>query len=557
MNSAKIKNITLFLVLLFLSGCANQLPPGGGDIDRIPPEIISSYPKDGTTNFSDNYFELEFSEYVDKRTVKDAVFISPAINGNLEFDWSGRTVRVYFPEKLKDSVTYVVTIGTDVVDLNNRNRMAQSLVFSFSTGSAIDKRIVTGKVFADKPSGLMIFAYNTGRTQLNPLKNKPDYISQTGSDGSYKLAGLSAGTYRIFAVKDEYRDLLFQPEQDQIGFPSSDIKLKETDSLYTGMDFYLTSIDTSAPRLLSAVMTDKNHVLATFSEPLDSTLITPHNFFLYDSTEGKKSSFVYAFKGNSKPNEAVLVIKDALNEKNTVYFFADTVRDKAGNRYLKDFAALVQTTRPDTSKPDFIKTIPANNSRELDYQNPEFAFYLNDGIEVNNVAKALTFKDTLGQNVPFKVNKIDDASFTLTVPQLTAKTNYVIRINMKLLPDAAGNRRDSVYKFVYQTITGLEFTGVNGTVFNSAGKNLIILLKSSDGKNSYQQPVRGGKFDFTRIIPGKYILWAFNDADSNGVFTSGSLEPFKFSETFVYAPDTLELRARWTQSDVRFDYYKK
>ena len=39
------------LVLLFIAGCANQLPPGGGDVDRIPPEIIYSYPEDGTTNY--------------------------------------------------------------------------------------------------------------------------------------------------------------------------------------------------------------------------------------------------------------------------------------------------------------------------------------------------------------------------------------------------------------------------------------------------------------------------------------------------------------------------
>jgi hypothetical protein len=83
-----IKNFFFISLAVLLSFCANQLPPGGGDIDRIPPEIVEVYPENGSTNFEDDYFELGFSEYVDKRSVKDAIFISPAIEKALELDWS-------------------------------------------------------------------------------------------------------------------------------------------------------------------------------------------------------------------------------------------------------------------------------------------------------------------------------------------------------------------------------------------------------------------------------------------------------------------------------------
>ncbi len=128
------KKLIVYSAILFLfifSDCANQLPPGGGEVDKIPPRIIEVYPEQGTTNFNDDYFEIGFSEYVDKRSVKDAVFISPAIDGTLDFDWSGKYVRVYFPDSLKKNVTYVVTIGTDVVDLNNKNRMAEAYTLIF------------------------------------------------------------------------------------------------------------------------------------------------------------------------------------------------------------------------------------------------------------------------------------------------------------------------------------------------------------------------------------------------------------------------------------------
>jgi len=117
------RKITLifFLLSFILIKCANQLPPGGGEVDKIPPKIVDVYPPDGTINYEENYFELDFSEYVDKRSVKDAIFISPFIEGSFTYSWSGTSLEVTFPEKLKDNVTYTITIGTDAVDLNNKN----------------------------------------------------------------------------------------------------------------------------------------------------------------------------------------------------------------------------------------------------------------------------------------------------------------------------------------------------------------------------------------------------------------------------------------------------
>jgi hypothetical protein len=131
------------IILIIILGCASQLPPGGGDVDRVPPEIVEVYPANGTTNYDGNYFEIEFSEYIDKRTFNEALFISPIVEGRLQFDWTGTSIIVEFVEGLKKDITYTITIGTDVVDLNNKNRMAQSYSFSFSTGSTIDRREVT------------------------------------------------------------------------------------------------------------------------------------------------------------------------------------------------------------------------------------------------------------------------------------------------------------------------------------------------------------------------------------------------------------------------------
>jgi len=144
--SEYLKRGLLLIPALLSFHCANQLPPGGGEADLIPPKIVSTYQENRTTGFGDNYFEIEFSEYVDKRTFKDAIFISPPVDGNLEVSWTNRYARVFFPSELRPDMTYSISIGTDVVDYNNRNRMDSAFTFAFSTGEKIDNGKIEGFV---------------------------------------------------------------------------------------------------------------------------------------------------------------------------------------------------------------------------------------------------------------------------------------------------------------------------------------------------------------------------------------------------------------------------
>ena len=559
-SKAKIKNSLLLLIVFILAGCANQLPPGGGDVDHIPPEIIKSYPADGTINFKDDHFELTFSEYVDKRSVKDAIFISPAIEGNLELDWTGTSVDAYFPDKLRDSVTYVVTIGTDVVDYNNHNRMAQSYNFTFSTGNKIDKRIIAGRVYDKKSDGILIFAYNTKHDTINPMKLKPDYISQTGMDGRFKLLGLAKANYRVFAIDDQYRDLLFQPGQDRFGVAYKEINLSRKDTLFSNLNFFLSKFDTTKPRLLSAVMTDKYHALVKFTKDVDTSVVSPANFTFWDSTKNKKINSLYAFKGATKPDEIVLVPKDTLPVSDEFILIADSVKDNFGNLFLSDSIAMILSDKPDTTKPELFKTIPRNGSHNVDFNNAQFSFFFNDGFNELEAKKEISFADTLGNTVPFNLSFMDNSSFVIKPKiQLQPSKIYDIRINAKNIKDVSGNFVDTVYNYRFSTISGLDFTGVSGSVDSlDLNKNPKLVLQSASSQDKkYQLGLESSKFNFTRIEAGKYLLWCYYDRDSSNTYTYGKLYPFQPSEEFFFYPDTLNLRPRWSVTDVKFNLNPK
>ena len=543
--------------LFFFAGCANQLPPGGGDIDTIPPTITEVYPQNGTLNFTEKYIEFSFSEYVDKRTFKDALFISPAIDGEVVNDWSGKSVRIYFPDKLKANTTYHVTVGTDVVDYNNKNRMAKSYSYVYSTGAKIDYGMIEGTVYAEKPSGVMIFGYQVNRDTIDPAKSKPDYISQVGTDGTFQLSGLAESTYRVFAVKDEFKDLLFQSEQDLIGVPVSDVKLTAKDTIFSNINFSLQKIDTLKPRLLSAVMTDKVHILSTYSEELQYGKLLPSNFFLIDSTKRKTIPVTRVFKGRGKEKEFTVCIDQALADSDKFYFCAKDFYDEAGNRNDSEVVSMMTNDKPDTTAPKLIKVEPPQSSQDINFISPSFTFGFDDAIQFDSLKSGVWLADTSRNLIPIKLEKIDDASFKIIpVQKLKSESNYRVVINFRKLPDYAGNTLDSIFQCSYKTMNELDFTGVYGdlTNYDSTMNTVLQLILENAKVPSYTTtPQKNGKFSFEKIKPGKYRLLCFNDANRNGIPDKGFPYPYIPAESFVYLKDVLNIPARWAITEVKFD----
>jgi hypothetical protein len=551
----------VFILLICLPGCANQASPSGGERDRTPPEILDLYPQSGTTNFHDDHFELSFSKFIDKRSLKDAIFISPSIGGDLELNWSwnAKAVKVKFPKPLKKNITYVVTIGTDLVDINEKNRMASSYTFSFSTGSVIDKGEVAGRVYTEKPSGVMIFAYKKDDTAtMNPSKVKPDYISQVGDSGAFRLKGLGPGTYRIFAIEDQYRDLLFQADQDRYGSPYKEITLSVKDTLFKNLNYFLSKVDTVSPRILSTTMTDKHHILIGMSEELDSATVNPNSFFVYDSTSGEKSIPKYCFHGNSKSTDVVISLTKELKYENNNYLFAAGIKDIAGNTTKLDFSKLTPNPKEDTTKACISKMSPMPNS-SVDNLYPVFRFSFNDAFDSTLARQGITFTDTSGKLVDYSLSFPDNASIKINVKQeLQTKQEFKIKFDYNKFISLSGGKLDSVFIYRFKTINGLDFTGASGTMLNvDLKRNPIVVLEGAEKNKElvYVQKLNSDyKFNFERVEAGKYNLWCYYDEDNNGKYSYGQLFPFLPGEKFVYFKDIIELRPRWSVTDIFFDF---
>lgn len=546
------KLLIFFSVSLLLIKCANQLPPPGGPIDRVPPEVLEVYPSNGTTNFDDDHLEITFSEYIDKMSIMNALFISPEIK-NLGYDWSGTSVEITFDDTLQENTTYTVSIGSNIQDLNNKNNLAQAVNFAFSTGPKLDVGKISGRVYDKDPNGVMIFAYMKTDTFANPLVVKPKNVSQVGDNGEFFFLGLANGVYRVFAVKEENNNRIYNVGEDMYGAPYTEITLTDSESTFDGLNYKLTKEDTTAPYISNITMTDRNHILIEYSEDIDSSKITNDNFSIVDSTTQKVTPTVHFFKPTQNKPEYYVTVADSLNKEGNHFVIAKNVFDRKGNEMVFDSYQFAISTAPDTLAPSFKKSETGFEKNKIDYKDPSFVIYFNDGITTESFKDAVSIKYKK-KNYSFDVFKIDDAAYRIKIlNKLKPNKKLDLDIDSKLIWDTAGNQLDTVNTIHLETLSGREFSGVSGQIqlpeFNN---NIIVVLNGTERENkTYYTPMHDDKsFNFERVLPGNYLIWCFIDSDKDGKYNYGSVKPFEYSERFFAYPDTLELKARWPVGDV-------
>ena len=553
------KIFTAFLFAL-VSGCANQLPPGGGEVDKIPPQVIEVSPANGTVNFNKNYFELTFSEYVEKSSVRDAIFISPSLQYPLEYDWSGKTLAVTIKDTLKNNTTYTITIGSDVRDLNNNNKMAESFTFAFSTGNKIEKGKINGKVYGPEHEGIMLFAYKNSGQHIDPSKIKPDYISQSGKDGKFTLLGMADGEYNVYAVSDRIRESKYHPGEDEFGVQSRPVNLNEKFNEISDLDFFLTKEDTAAPRISNVIMKDRNHLLIEFNKGIDSLKMNSSNFYLYDSVSNKKIFPPFVYKGDAKARQYYIGLTDTMEKKDAWMLVSKGIPDKYFNLSPEERNQITVRTDRDTTalKPTGLKGLLT--SGKVDFEDPVVNLNFNDAIDSTILKNKISVTDSKGNLYPFSIKKNDDANFNVAIStKLKQSVEYNVKVDLKKFKDYCGNEVDSLFQFKFTSSNELEFSGASGDIsgVSDSADVYVVLQNAADLKVNYTQKTNAAKkFDVKKITPGKYLAWSYKDKNKNGRYDCGTIIPFKYSEEFKFYPDTLNLRARWPVGGININFEK-
>ncbi len=197
--------LVLLAQLFTFQHCATPSAPTGGARDTIGPVLI---PEETTPNFQTNFrpdeIVLTFDEWVEQDQ-KQQIIISPPLELGEDNQPYLRRRSLVIPLEgltLRDSVTYVVNVGSAIKDLNEGNP-TENLRFVFATGPILDSATVTGTLvedFTGEPIDDATFTLYGNLADTAALTENPTYFAQSGEEGNFTVFNIRPGKYRAVGL---------------------------------------------------------------------------------------------------------------------------------------------------------------------------------------------------------------------------------------------------------------------------------------------------------------------------------------------------------------------
>jgi hypothetical protein len=247
--------------------CANVEPPPGGPPDTAPPQIVAVRPESGAVvRDLRGDAEIRFDEVVDEMAsgtpgsgLERFVVLSP-VAGRVRVSWARTAIRARPREGWKPGRVYRLELRPGLLDLR-RNVLKEGRVILFSTGPAIPNGVLSGTVVQWVEQRLAPDAL----IQAALLPDTAPYVTFADSSGRFRLDGLPAGRYAVYAVVDANRNGLRDRREP---YDSAIVTLDSSAAavLWTFVH------DTAGPRLRTADHVDSLSARLTFSQALDPAL---------------------------------------------------------------------------------------------------------------------------------------------------------------------------------------------------------------------------------------------------------------------------------------------
>lgn len=218
---------TLSLLLFLITSCASIQQPTGGPKDKEPPVVLKETPANHTLNFKAKQIKIDFDEYVKVKNESKEFSISPSPDKLPYYNIKGKSLVIKFADSLIKNTTYVINLGRGLVDYNEGN-ILKNYMYVFSTGNKIDSLSITGSVVntLDKKPVLdaTVFIIPTNQDTIFG-KKRASIFTTTDSSGNFSLKYLKPDTYRIYALKEEGGDRIYNSTNEDIAFLKDSIKL--------------------------------------------------------------------------------------------------------------------------------------------------------------------------------------------------------------------------------------------------------------------------------------------------------------------------------------------
>ncbi|MBI3520661.1 MAG: Ig-like domain-containing protein [Bacteroidetes bacterium] len=532
-----MQKLLIYICLILLgTRCAQITPLTGGKKDATAPKALTYKPENATLNFNAKTIEVTFDEYITLKDVSNQFIITPQTKETPEIEAAGKKLKITFNETLLPNTTYKLAFGNAITDLNESN-VLQNFEYIFSTGPVIDSMKLSGKVYNAidlKPSAqVLIGLYDATAIDSVIYKDKPLYITKTDDGGTFKFNYLPHSPFKMVAIKDANKNLLYDGSEEQIAF-----------------------------RKESVTPGDSNNIsLSLFKE-------TPFKSFIKKSysAEYGKAYIIY-----NKPQEDIREV----TAKGLLYYKQNRLKDTVVLYYANKYDTLETFVKYDAKKTDtiYIKLITAGafdkqlKNKAIKYNlqagfGSALPFYQLPSFDLNVPADSrkltedklilMEKTDSVSKKIPFKIIKEDNwiTSFKVQA-EFKPEANYTLTVQKAAITDNSQRMNDSV-SYQFKTTAVDDYAQLKMKLLFPKKENYIVILLNDKEQLIEERVIEFSLMstsekiiDYKNLIPGNYFIKVVEDANKNGLFDAGDYFLNKQPEIIFVNPSPIKLLAGW------------
>ncbi len=539
LKTAKLRNVVFFAFVLLccstLIRCANIQRPTGGPKDSLPPKLLNESPQNLSRNFTAKQVVLSFDEFIKLTNQFKEFSITPDVEVQPIYKVKKKDLIITLPDSLEENTTYTLNFGKGLTDYNEGNAIL-NYTYVFSTGNELDSLSLSGSVKngytksydAKKDENIKVLLIPTSQDSIFG-KKKANIFANVDTAGNFKFNNLREDSYRIYALKEQNNDRIFNGNDEWIGFLKDSIVLNKNIS---GIKLELTKSNPKDFRTLDKKIENTGYILLTFNQ----ALIAPSTKILYP--EALESSKIERFNLN---NDTAKIFIDKVD--------LDSIRIELADQGQVIDTILIRSSK--SAKYDRELKPSLNISNKVD-RTKHIILTSSSPIASVDKGKIELLEDSVSRrNFQLQQDSVDRERYHIRF-NWKPKRNYELVIQEKaiLSPYDDANKE---FRAKFTLDESDNYGNINFTIskVDSSMQYLVELIDERKEKVFDRKILKDGlsTFSYKDFPGGKYSLRIIYDANKNGRWDPADVYKKIQAEHIWYLGKTFSIRANWDQNE--------
>jgi Bacterial Ig-like domain len=519
--------------------CAQITPLTGGKKDTTAPKPLVYMPANASLNFNTKTIEITFNEFIALKDLTNQFIITPQTASLPDIEAVGKKLRIKFTETLLKNTTYKLSFGNAIIDIHEGTAI-DNFEYIFSTGNEIDSLRLGGTVYSaiDKqPQGkLLVGLYDANTSDSSIYKLKPLYVGKTNTEGKFNFSYLPNKEFKIRAIKDDNKNLVYDGSEEQIAFTNELVKPTALDS--NSQNLFLFKETPTKRFVKKTISNEYGKATVVYNKP-QANIISIKGSSLYSYTTNATNDTLIIYYANCFDTLTVY----PLFGTNTVDTVILKIPSKTSFDKTKSAKGLLYQVSSNLKK-DF-----AYFDMPQVYLNFPIAYKL---INKNKIA-LYEYKDTVKVKKEFEImaNQNSQTSFFIKTTIL-AEHSYQLNIDKDAFNDSIRKRTNDSISFKFTTTPVDDYAQLTLKLFFPRKENYILMLFDEKGLLIKKMMIEFSltsssekNIVFSNLIPGNYCIRVVEDVNKNGLFDTGNYLNNKQPETIFINTTPIKLLAGW------------